>query len=286
MLHHITYDNPPPIYSTDKELSQFSKKTKPETKHEHHQSTPIYNGNLFLLSLTFKNLIEEAPIIKYFWKNMLQIPLIELPDVINNDLFWITTHYVTCQTGLFSITGQTQWQTCLPATVPYTMRLLTYNFLAEQKQSELLNSEDRYIKNSQDFVEKCWFDISMQTALGLSYTTPLLPAGLGGLNCYYLHNQESIDDLSGQETIIPYITSIYAGYLTISSLRFDFNTETEILLSIDGTFTTIRSMVVVHDITTLLLLTTQELRAPAYDFIINTVGDLYDYYFNNGENYE
>lgn len=286
MLHHITYDNPPPVYPLDKELSPFLKTTKPETKHEYQQSTSVYNSNLFLLSLTSKNLIEEAPTIKYFWKNILQIPLIELPEIMNNDLFWITTHYVICQIGLFSITGQIHWQACLPATASYSIRLFTYNFLLEQKQSELLNSEHRDIRNSHDFIEKCGFDITMQTAIGLTYATPLLSASLGGLHCYYLHNQESIDELSSQETVIPYVTSIYSGYLTISKMNFNFDTETEILLYMEGAFTTIRSIVIAHDVTTLLLLTSQELITPTYDLIIETLGDIYDYYFINGEGYE
>lgn len=288
MLHRITYDNPPPIYPQIDQIPSLSSKEKtlPNDHHKHYPSSPIYKDNLFFLSFFSKEYIEAAPIIKYFWKEMLYLPSADLPEFMNNNFFWITAHYFSCQIGLFAVTGQIELQSSLLITAPYAIRTITYDYLAKQRQITLLNDGNKTIHGLQDFIEKCGIDMTIQTVLGLTYTTPFLSTSTGGLYCYYSHNQELIDELSNQEMIIPYITSISAGYLTMSIMNFDFYKELGAMLAVEQSLYIIQSMVVVHDTTTLLLLTTQDVRAPVYDYMSNIIGDLYDYYFKNGEDYE
>lgn len=287
-LHQITYDNPPPLYpQIDNEFSKYpASKSTPKTQQEYYQSPPLYNNNLFLLSFMSKEYIESAPILKYFWKNMLHLPIPELPDIMNNIFFWIAAHYITCQIGIFSISGQLEFKSSLLISAPYAIRLAAYTFTAERQQIALLNDDKKDINTLQNFFDKCGLNIAIHTVIGLTYSAPLIAASTGGLNCYYSHKKESIEELSSQAEIIPYITSISAGYLTITSMSFDYPTGIEEILAIDQTLILIQSMVVAHDTTTLLLLTTQDVRAPIYDYISNIIGDLYDYYFKGGEEYE
>ncbi len=170
------------------------------------------------MSFTAKELIESAPMLKYFAKEILgpqnfiskSIQAIELPDFMKHNYFWIGAHYAAGTIG--SLTLQTidlniATKLALPfiSSIIYGAKLTIYDALAWQKQSVLQEQKNKKMTTFDEFVEKCGIDIATHTMVGfvnsgvnkMMLGTPLtsiaydLVIGItfSGMQCFSSYNQ-------------------------------------------------------------------------------------------------
>jgi len=250
-----------------------------------------------LISLTAREAIEAAPMIKYFLKEILHLPLLELPEFVNNNYVWFGLHYAICNIGIFSTLGKVDLTTSLMLSTNYASKILTYEYLAEQRQEKFQGTLDKSIDNPIKFIDKCGIDILAQAALAVMnngiLTAPAIyeltiSATVGGMQCYHLYKQaEKTTKESIAQNIIPYIADVIVGTVSGYALTqinpLDFSTITGKAMVIKHSFVVI-SFIVITDYMTKALLTTYHDFYP--ENITNLAGNIYEYFVGESESPE
>jgi len=254
--------------------------------------------DIMLASFTIKEAIESAPMIKYFLEEILHLPSIELPELLNNNYLWIGMHCVVCNIGMYSMLGRVDPVSPLMLSSSYANRILTYEYLFEQRQERLQNTEDKSINNPLEFIEKCGPDIVSQVALvvmnnGL-YIAPTIydvtiSVTVGGMQCYQQYKQAGnpipTKEQSITQVIAPYVADTVVAASTVYALHKNNPLDTASmfgqLMAIKQGFVVMSSVVMTDYITKLSVATYEELYP---ENITNIAGDIYDY-FTKGETY-
>ena len=244
--------------------------------------------DLLQTSFVAKEVIEAFPTIKYFAKEILHVPY-SLPAFMDNNYFKMIAHYIACNIGMFSVSGKLNLVVSSLPTLVYGGRILSYEYLSQQKQINFQSHEDKSINSPIEFIQKCGFDIVAQTTFGIissliqgnpAIYDITISATVGGLQCYSSYNQkDNIDQnkvlLTG-EVIIPYITDTVAYYITANNMNFDTsNTEGQILAIKQG-FTVLSSVVMTDYMTKLLISNIPEGYFECQN--INLIGKVYGYF--------
>ena len=245
-----------------------------------------HTSELMLSSFAFKEAIEALPTIKYFVKEILQIKY-ELPELIDNNYFKISAHYIVCSIGMLSVTGKLDPMASSLPTVVYSSKILSYELLAKQKQINFQNTEDKSIDSPLEFIQKCGFDMTAQMLLGSLSSfftgTPVfydlaISASISGVQCYSLYNQaeKSSTEISVMQTIIPYAADTVTFYYMASRTHFDFTTHIDQMVAIKQGLVVMSSVVMTDHMTKLLLSNIQEM--DIVESFNNIIGDVYGYF--------
>ncbi len=250
------------------------------------------DNKLLLASFAMKETIEAAPILIYFSEKILHLPLPKLPDFLNNNIAFITMHYLACNLGMLSI-GKLSILTPLALTATYASKIITYSYLAELKQDNFKNSDNKLINNPIDFINKCGFDIAAQTVLGVVGSviagTPFIydvaiSATISGMQCYDLHNQEKKNTTSSTAItiadLIPYIVDGAVLYASTRSMHFDLTIPIGKMAAIKQVYT-VMSFVVIADYTTKLIM--PNFQDTHLDYVTKAVGHIYEYFIGGVE---
>ncbi len=275
-----------------------------------YQTNHVFDGfsnsdllviNAFLL----KESIDAAPLIKYFFKEVLQLPYfipsvilkLEIPEFIKSNYFWVSTYYASYTIGTLAITKfEISYKAIIipiVATITYGIKLYAYDYFVNQKQEHSENDSIKHIQTSQDFIEKCSLDIFNHALLGFingGLTKMILPmpllsilydiaisATIGGLNCYNFYQQEKTKQILPEfeeghqvniKTIIPYIVDSAVFYTTMKNMDFDSNSLISVMMNIKQVLVIINNVVIADYTTKLVLSSVQD---TYINYIINNI---------------
>lgn len=263
---------------------------EPEIYEKPHFRTESHN-NLLLSAFAAKEVIEALPLIKYLIKEIFHINL-SWPEQLDNKYFKIGLHYVACNVGKYVIDGRLDVGGSMLSTNIYTIKILSYEYLAHQKQINFQNHENKSINTPIDFVEKCGADIATQAIIGsigsgLSGTPVLydviISASIAGMQCYNIYKQTpKASQVTATEFIAPYIVDLLTLYTITKNVKFDLITSADQMMAIKQGIAIISSIVTVDYISKIII---NEIYNDAVYYINNLVGMAYDY-FNKDCNHE
>ena len=272
-----------PIFQDLNKLPEISN-TQDNTKFY----TEGYYNNLVISSLVVKEAVETIPMIKYVINDIFHIHY-SWPEFIDNNYFKISLHNIAVNVGIYSLTGKIDIFASSFSTTIYGGRILAYEYLANQKQINFQNQEDKSIDSPNEFIEKCGFDMLAQTSLGvigsLISGSPMLydvviSASVGSMQCYSLYNQEEKQDISPTivSTVIPYIMDSIVVYASIKNMQFDLTSQFGQMLAVKQSFA-LMSAIVMTDYTTKLFM--NSIGDQLYEYCNDITGNIYGYIYGD-----
>ncbi len=256
-------------------------------------TNPNYQPNQYIIlaSFTAKEAIESASTVKYALKEILYLPLPELPTPLKNNYLWVGIHYTVCNIGMYSITGKIDLVAPLKLTTIYGARILTYEHLAEQKQLALQNNKDNKIDSASEFIQNCGLDMLAQSVLavlgGVVTGTPviydiIIGSAVGGTQCYFIYNQASkpAHTYSMSEQTTAWAADLIVGGVVMSNMHFNFDNPKEKMTAVKQGFVILSSVVTTDYITKMFLVNYKD---SCFEYIANTIDSTYKYFVGENE---
>ncbi len=271
-----------------KESPKITDQEQQEPEFVNDNEYNFYHSNKVTVgSYAIKEIIESFPMIKYFFKEIIHIPL-PLPEFIYNNYFRISIYYVVCNVGVFSITGKANFILSAVETAIYGSKILAYESLTKQKYLDVQDNVDQSINTPIEFVEKCGFDIVVQSTLGLisskiTSTSAIYNIAIGstvaGTQCYNLYSQGNykVQELSLLKSIIPYTVDGIVFYIATQNMVFDLSNPVSQMLAIKQGFAVMGAIVTADYISKLFISNIPEGYLENYE---NIVGNIYSYFGN------